>query len=148
MASCRRHGVSDRQEAWLRQTDPASTIILTCVPRGRTNMPNVRLPLSGDVTQTINPWNWMLNLVGSQFGLININLGKSADPQLEEQILEDVGSYGRQLGRIGDVLGVLLKHVKLADLSDDEKKKIWAFESQLTEIERLKAQRPAPLRKL
>jgi hypothetical protein len=28
-----------------------------------------------------------------------------------------------------------------------ESKKIWAFESQLTEIERLKAQRPALLRK-
>jgi len=110
-------------------------------------MPNVRLPLSGDVTQAINPWNWMFNSVGSQFGLININLGKSADPQLEEQILEEVGSYGRQLGRLGDVLGVLLKHVKLSNLSDDDKKKIWAFESQLTEIERLKAQRPAPLRK-
>jgi len=110
-------------------------------------MPNVRLPLSGDVTQAINPWNWMLNSVGSQFGLINVNLGKSSDPQLEEQILEEVGSYGRQLGRIGDVLSVLLKHVKVSDLSDDDKKKIWAFESQLTEIERLKAQRPAPLRK-
>jgi hypothetical protein len=45
------------------------------------------------------------------------------------------------------VLGVLLKHVKLSDLSDDDKKKIWAFESQLTEIERLKAQRRVPRRK-
>ena len=110
-------------------------------------MPNLRLPLSGDVTQAINPWNWMLNSVGSQFGLININLGKSADPLLERQILEDVGSYGRQLGRIGEVLGVLLRHVELSKLSDEDKKKIWAFESQLTEIERLKAQRPAPARK-
>jgi len=106
-------------------------------------MPSVRLPLSGDVAQAINPWNWMLNSIGSQFGLININLGKSADPQLEEQILEEVGSYGRQLGRLGDVVGVLLKHVKLSDLSEDDKKKIWAFESQLNEIERLKARRLA-----
>ncbi len=55
-----------------------------------------RLPLSGDVTQTMNPWNWFVNLFGNQFGLINIDLGKSSDPQLEEQILSDVGSYGRQ----------------------------------------------------
>jgi hypothetical protein len=110
------------------------------------NMPNVRLPLSGDVTQAINPWNWMLSSVGSQFGFVNINLGKSADPQLERQILEEVGSYGRQLGRLGDMLGVLLKHVRLADLSDDDKKKIWAFESQLTEIERLKDERSVPAR--
>ncbi len=105
-------------------------------------MPNVRLPLSGDVIQAINPWNWMLNSVGGQFGLVNINLGRSADPELEAQILEEVGSYGRQLGRIGDVLGVLLKHVRMDDLSDDEKKKIWAFEAQLAEVERLKDRRP------
>jgi hypothetical protein len=110
------------------------------------SMPNIRLPLSGDVTQAINPWNWMFSSVGGQFGVVNINLGKSADPQLEKQILEDVGSYGRQLGRLGDVVGVLLKYVKTSDLSDDDKKKIWAFESQLTEIEGLKAQRAASLR--
>ena len=61
-------------------------------------MPTFKLPLSGDVTQSINPWNWFWRSVGGQFGLININLGKSADPDLESQILEDVGSYGRQLG--------------------------------------------------
>lgn len=106
-------------------------------------MPNVRLPLSGDVTQTINPWNWFFKSVGGQFGLVNINLGRSADPALEEQILDEVGSYGRQLGRMGDALGVLLKHVKAEDLSDDDKKKLWAFESQLAEIERLKKTRRA-----
>ena len=110
-------------------------------------MPNVRLPLSGDVTQAINPWNWMLSSVGSQFGFVNINLGRSADPELEEQILEEVGSYGRQLGRIGEVLGVLLKHINVENLPDDDKKKVWAFESQLAEIERLKARRSSALHK-
>jgi hypothetical protein len=105
-------------------------------------MPTVRLPLSGDVTQAINPWNWMLNSVGSQFGFVNINLGKSADPQFEAEVLDEVGSYGRQLGRIGDALGVLLKQLPLAGLSDEDKKKIWALEAQLAEIERLKEQRP------
>ena len=105
-------------------------------------MPNVRLPLSGDVLQNINPWNWFLK--AGQVGLVNINLGRSADPALEEEILEEVGSYGRQLGRIGDVLGVLLKHVRIDDLSDDEKKKIWAFEAQLAEVARLKERRPPP----
>ena len=107
-------------------------------------MPNVRLPLSGDVTQTINPWSWLFKSVGGQFGLVNINLGRSADPELEEQILDEVGSYGRQLGRIGDALGVLLKHLKPEELSDDEKKKIWALESQLADIQRLKSRRTQP----
>jgi hypothetical protein len=106
-------------------------------------MPNLRLPLSGDVMQTINPWNWFFKSTGGQFGLVNINLGSSADPALEEDILNEVGSYGRQLGRIGDALGVLIKHIRPEDLSDEEKKKIWALESQLTDVERLKARRAA-----
>jgi len=104
-------------------------------------MPNLMLPLSGDVTQAINPWTWFVKSVGGQFGLININLGKSSDPVLEQQILDDVGTYGRQLGQIGDALAVLLRHVKLADLSPDEVQAIEAFQLQLAQIERLKAKR-------
>ena len=104
-------------------------------------MPNLMLPLSGDVTQAINPWTWFVRSVGGQFGLININLGKSSDPVLEQQILDDVGTYGRQLGQIGDALAVLLRHVKLADLSPDEVQAIEAFQLQLAQIERLKAKR-------
>ncbi len=50
---------------------------------------------------------------GAQFGLINIDLGDTAESDLERKILDKVGSYGRQLGRIGDALDVILKHVKL-----------------------------------
>ena len=106
-------------------------------------MPNLRLPLSGDVLQTINPWTWFTRINGSQLGLININLGRSADPPLEEEILEEVGSYGRQLGRIGDVLGILLRHVELKNLSEDEKDKVAALRTQLAEIETLKERRRA-----
>jgi hypothetical protein len=104
-------------------------------------MPTFRLPLSGDVTQTINPWNWFVNLFGNQFGLINIDLGKSSDPQLEEQILSDVGSYGRQIGQIGDALQVLIRHVNLTGLSSDEQRAISALQFQLDEINRLKHKR-------
>ena len=106
-------------------------------------MPSFRLPLSGDVMQTINPWTWFLKTVGGQFGLINVNLGKSSDPQLEEEILEEVGTYGRQLGQIGDALGVLLKHVKVDGLDPEEERMIWAFKVQLEEIARLKDKRRA-----
>jgi hypothetical protein len=107
-------------------------------------MPNLYLPLSGDVSQTINPWTWFLKTVGGQFGLININLGKSSDPELEQQILEDVGTYGRQLGQIGDALEVLLKHAKLEGLQPEEQRAIDAFQYQLEEVRRLKAKRPKP----
>lgn len=108
--------------------------------------PNLHLPLSGDVSQTINPWTWFVKTVGGQFGLININLGKSSDPALEEQILDEVGTYGRQLGQMGDALEVLLDHVKLDDLTPDERKAITAFRYQLDEVNRLKEQRKAQRR--
>jgi hypothetical protein len=104
-------------------------------------MPNFRLALSGDVTQTINPWNWFFRTIGSQLGLININLGKSSYPALEEQILNDVGSYGRQIGQIGDALRVLIAHVKLDDLKPEEESAVKALLYQLDEVDRLKTKR-------
>ena len=44
---------------------------------------------------------------GAQFGLINIDLGDTAESDLERKILDKVRSYGRQLGRIGDALDVI-----------------------------------------
>jgi len=101
----------------------------------------VAMPLSGNVDQIIDPWTLMLRLVGNQFGLVNINLGKSSDPELEREILQDVGTYGKQLGQIGDALRVLLDHVKLDDLTREEKRAIAAVQFQLEEIDRLKAKR-------
>jgi len=58
--------------------------------------------------QAINPWTF--NQTGTQLGLINISLGQTARPELERAVLNEVGSYGRQLGRIGDALEVLIRH--------------------------------------
>lgn len=99
------------------------------------------MPLSGNVDQVIDPWTLMLRMVGNQFGFVNINLGKSSDPELEKEILEDVGTYGKQLGQIGDALRVLIDHVKLDDLTREEKRAIAAVQFQLEEIDRLKAKR-------
>jgi hypothetical protein len=41
-------------------------------------MPTFKLPLSGDVVQSINPFTAFMT--GGQFGLININLGQSSEP--------------------------------------------------------------------
>lgn len=101
-------------------------------------MPTLQMPLSGNVSQTINPWNWFFSTLDSQLGLININLGKSSDPLLEQTILQEVGTYGRQLGRVGEALEVLLNHVKLDDLHPDERKRITAFLYQQDEIASVK----------
>jgi hypothetical protein len=73
-------------------------------------MPAFRLPLSGNVTQSINPWTMLFNPVGSQVGLVNIDLGQSSQPEVEQEVLTDVASYGKQIGRIEDALIVLLDH--------------------------------------
>jgi len=99
------------------------------------------MPLSGNVDQIIDPWTFMLHMVGSQFGLININLGKSSDPDLEKEILQDVGTYGKQLGQLGDALRALIDHAKLDEFTAAEKRAINAAMYQLDEIDRLKAKR-------
>jgi len=106
-------------------------------------MPDFRLPLSGDVSQSINPWTWFVHAVGNQFGVVNINLGRSTNPDMEARILDEVGSYGNQLGKIGDALGVLLAHVDRSKLSESEACKISEVEAQLAEIARVKAKRAA-----
>lgn len=102
-------------------------------------MPTFKLPLSGDVAQTINPWTAVFSPYGSQFGLININLGQSSAPQVEEDVLSDVGSYGKQLGRIGDALIVLLTHFHPADeLTADEQTAIDELKKMLDQIAEVK----------
>jgi hypothetical protein len=56
------------------------------------------------LTQTINPWSWTMGNVS----LFSINLGKSSAPGVEQRVLDEVGSYGRQLGRIGDALEAVI----------------------------------------
>jgi hypothetical protein len=70
-------------------------------------MPVFKLPLSGDVVQSINPFTAFMT--GAQLGLVNIN-GQSGDPAVEADVLSDVATYGKQLGRIGDALAVLIAH--------------------------------------
>ena len=61
-----------------------------------------KLPLSGDVVQWINPVTWFLS--GNQI-TANVYLGESGSPEVE--ILDRVGTYGRQLGQTADAMIVL-----------------------------------------
>jgi hypothetical protein len=102
-------------------------------------MPVFRLPLSGNVTQTINPWTWFFNPVGSQVGLVNIELGQSSNPAVEEEVLSDVASYGKQLGRIEDALLVLLAHFRPArPLNSEEEAAISSLKMLTAEIAAVK----------
>jgi hypothetical protein len=112
--------------------------------------PTFKLPLSGDVVQSINPWTVLFNPAGGQYGLININLGQSSDPRVEEEVLSDVGTYAKQLGRIGDALIVLLKHFHPREpLPREDENAIEALKEMLTQVAAIKekhhrdAHRPA-----
>lgn len=97
---------------------------------------SLKAPWSGDVTQWIRtvwqPWtNWM-----GQLGLVNINVGATAAPQVEQHIVSDVASYGSQIGRIADALEVLVAQ-QLADpsrLSVEQIGKFTAFLDQLRDV--------------
>lgn len=67
------------------------------------SMWGLRGPLSGDVTQDISP------AIGGQLGLVNINATRSGDPALEQRIITEVASYGRQLGWLVDAVDVLVR---------------------------------------
>jgi hypothetical protein len=86
--------------------------------------------------QAINPWTFMNP--GARFGLINVNLGQTPRPDIEHKLLDEVGSYGRQLGRIGDALEVLIDHVKLERLSREESDALAILKGRLAEIRKIK----------
>jgi hypothetical protein len=113
--------------------------------QGDLSMATFKLPLSGDVVQSINPWTAFFSPIGSQLGVININLGQSSAPDVEQEMLSDVGSYGRQIGRIGDALVVLLAHFHpQSPLTPEETAAIAALEKMLNEAADVKQKHGRP----
>jgi hypothetical protein len=53
-------------------------------------MPDVNLPPSGAVTQAFAHWTALWNIAGGQVGLVNINLGRSSDPEAEAEVLSGI----------------------------------------------------------
>lgn len=68
---------------------------------------------------------------------LTFNAGRSADWDVEIAALA-LFSYGRQLGRIGDALSVLLYHINLEGLSEGEKEVIADFQAMLRQIDKVK----------
>jgi hypothetical protein len=95
-----------------------------------------KLPLSGNVAQWINPVTWFMS--GNQV-TANVYLGESSAPEVETEILDRVGTYGRQLGQLIDAVTVLLEHLPShAKLTQDDRKAIAAFEIMANEIAGIK----------
>jgi hypothetical protein len=108
-------------------------------------MPVFKLPLSGDVTQSISPFTAFMSPIGSQFGLINITLGQSSAPEVEGDVLSDVATYGKQLGKIGDALIVLLEHMPdRTALDPAEKEAVVELKKMLNRIAKVKEKHKRP----
>ncbi len=84
--------------------------------------------------QTINPWTWNIG----PMSLFSVNLGQSSDPELESRLLEQVGSYGRQIGQIGDALKTLIDHLEAQHPALKDDKAIGRFRDQIDHIAKLK----------
>jgi hypothetical protein len=73
-------------------------------------MDTVYLPLQlapNNLNQSILP-NW-------SFNLFNVNMGASTNAAIEQEALQTVGSYGKQIGHIAEVLELMVEKLKLLD---------------------------------
>ena len=91
--------------------------------------------------QAINPWRFFFT--GDQVGLVNIAIGDTRHPEVESAILSEVGSYGRQLGHIGDALEVLIDRFDQSALSQPEKDALAILKGELAEIRTVKRRKLA-----
>jgi hypothetical protein len=88
-----------------------------------------------ELWQAINPWTFTNS---GQWGLINISFGATPRPDIEQEVLQEVGSYGKQLGRLGDALEVLIRRLDTDTLSKDERDTLEVALGQLAQVRAIK----------
>lgn len=80
-----------------------------------------------------------------QFHLFNVSLGTSSNPAVEQEALDRVGSYGRQIGHLAEALELVIKRLKLLeskDLTPQEKDALQVFLGDVSAIRQIKASVP------
>jgi hypothetical protein len=106
-------------------------------------MPVFKLPLSGDVVQSIYPS--FFSPTGGQFGLVNITVGQSSAPDVEKDVLSDVAGYGKQIGQVADALLAVIEHLEAnhgGALGED--KEIAAFKQLMHSVAAVKERHNRP----
>ena len=100
-------------------------------------MENVYMPLQlapSSLNQAILP-NW-------SFNLFSVNLGASSNAAIEQEALQTVGSYGKQIGHLAEVLELIIGKLKLLesnDLSQSEKDTLQVFLGDVSAVRKIKA---------
>ena len=99
-------------------------------------MENVYLPMQlapNNLNQPILP-NW-------SFNLFNVNLGASSNAAIEQEALQSVGSYGKQIGHLAEALELVIGKLSLLDskeLSQSEKDTLRVFLGDVSAIRKIK----------
>lgn len=102
-------------------------------------MEYVYMPLQlapSTLSQPILP-NW-------SFNLFNVNLGASSNAAIEQDALQKVGSYGKQIGHMAEALELLVGRLKLLDspgISQADKDTLTVFLADVAAIRKLKVER-------
>jgi hypothetical protein len=102
---------------------------------------NLHFPLSGAVAQAFDIPPFTLGMQPWSIPIGTVNLGSSRDAELERRILDEAGSYGRQIGRISDALCVLIEKIemsRLAELTQEERDAIDDFRFLVRQIRKVK----------
>lgn len=84
--------------------------------------PIVHWPLSGSVTQDISP----------------TLLFRARDAEVETRVLREVSSYGRQIGKLSEVLLAIVKVIPKDALDEPTRKTVAQLQVWATNIERIK----------
>ena len=106
-------------------------------------MEHVYMPLKlvpNSLNQQILP-NW-------SFNLFHVDLGASTDAAFEQEALQAVGSYGKQIGHLAEALELVIGKLQLLeskDLSQKEKDTLRIFLGDVSKIRQLKPS-PTPVR--
>ena len=99
-------------------------------------MENVYLPMQlapNNLNQPILP-NW-------SFSLFNVNLGASSNAAIEQEALQSVGSYGKQIGHLAEALELVIGKLNLLEskeLSQSEKDTLRVFLGDVSAIRKIK----------
>lgn len=100
-------------------------------------MSNFELPLSGDIHQSINPWELWIKTLSVQTGFINIKNVHSSNPELEQNIIQNVASYGQQLNLVHQAMLVLIKNLP-TELNHEDKQAVANYTAMQQRIEKAK----------
>jgi hypothetical protein len=104
---------------------------------GSDSVSNVYMPLQlapSTLTQPILP-NW-------SFNLFSVNLGATSNATVEREALEQVGSYGRQIGHLAEALEVVIQRLQLLerkDLSQGDRDALHVFLADVAAVRKIKS---------